>query len=146
MKTIKTIKLVTPELLGLAYAVRVTDMMIENGKEAIKMLGNSIKDQHEALCDANKGITMLFWKKLSDSEPLVMENTSALCYKGEDVCVEIYDEKLDGGECECDECESMDNVESDEIESILGKLGLETSDEHVERLADDIKNKRGGMA
>ena len=138
MKKIKTIQLVNPDLLGLAYAIRVTDAMVEHGKEAVKAMGDAGKVKHEALCDANQGITMLFWARMADSEPLVMKNTSALCYKGDDVCVEIYDEKLR----DCDECED----DSVDLESILKDSGLESADEHVERLADDIKNKRGGLA
>ena len=138
MKAIKTIKLVNPELIGLAYAVRVTDAMIEQGKKAVKLVGDAVRGQHEALCGANEGITMLFWARMADSEPLVMKNTSALCYKGDDVCVEIYDEKLR----DCDECDDG----AVDLESILKDSGLESADEHVERLADDIKNKRGGLA
>ena len=138
MKTIKTTKLVNPELLGLAYAVRVTDAMVEHGKEAIKVLGDSVQDKHDALCYAKEGITMLFWSKMADAEPLVKENTSALCYKGDDVSVEIYDKKLT--DCDGSGDDSVD------LKSILENSGLESADEHVERLADDIKNKRGGIA
>jgi len=148
MKKIKTIKLVNPELLGLAYAVRVTDAMVEHGKEAIKVIGDAVKDKHEAICDANQGITMLFWKRMADAEPLVMENTSALHYKNDDVFLEIYDEPLE--DCEhCDDdddCEDECDDDSVDLESILKDSGLESADEHVERLADDIKKKRGGLA
>ena len=144
MKAIKTIKLVNPELLGLAYAIRVTDAMVENGKEAIKVIGDAIRDKHEALCDANQGITMLFWKRMANAEPLVMENTSALHYKNDDVFLEIYDEPLE----DCEHCDDDDECDDDsvDLESILKDNGIESADDHVERLADDIKNKRGGLA
>ena len=54
----------------------------------------------------------------------------------QDGTVEFYDEKCD--DCECDD--SMD------ISAMLKNSGLETSDDHVERLADDLRNKRGGQA
>ena len=144
MKKIKSTKLVNPELLGLAYAVRVTDAMVEHGKEAIKVLGDSVQDKHDALCYANEGITMLFWSKMADAEPLVKKNTSALHYKNDDVFLEIYDEPLE----DCEHCDDDDECDDDsvDLESILKDNGLESADEHVERLADDIKNKRGGLA
>ena len=144
MKKIKSTKLVNPELLGLAYAVRVTDAMVEHGKEAIKVLGDSVQDKHDALCYANEGITMLFWSKMADAEPLVKKNTSALHYKNDDVFLEIYDEPLEN----CEHCDDDDECDDDsvDLESILKDSGLESADEHVERLADDIKNKRGGLA
>ena len=55
--------------------------------------------------------------------------------------VKVYDEIL---EKNCDDCETDDD--STDISEMLKNSGLETSDDHVERLADDLRNKRGGQA
>ena len=60
--------------------------------------------------------------------------------------VRVLDEKR-SDECECDESEGEDNNSAGSIDDMLNGIeGLESADDHVERLADDLRNKRGGQA
>ena len=56
--------------------------------------------------------------------------------------VKVFGEKYDKTPENCDDC----NNESVGISDMLKENGLETSDDYVERLTDNLHNKKGGQA
>ena len=124
------------DLFALAHAVRQAKM---NAEVALKNIEDK-EDKTSLLCA--KSVELLsntlfhqFWERAHEmAGDEYIEHKATL--NMQDGTVEFYDEKCD--DCECDD--SMD------ISEMLKNSGLETSDDHVERLADDLRNKRGGQA
>ena len=139
MKVIKTIDVKSNEsLYRVACAMGELTIMRRLGKENGQEEPKPIKKSMDAIMDV---LTYKFQKVFIDEFPQYADNKMAVGEDSEGIQVKVYDEML---EEECDDCEPDDD--STDISEMLKNSGLETSDEHVERLADDIKNKRGGLA
>ena len=104
---------------------------LENGQKEPE----SIKQSMDAIMDV---LVYKFQKVFMDEFPKYANNKMAVGEGDDGITVKVFDELLEN----CDDCDN----DSVDLESILKDSGLETSDDHVERLADDIKNKRGGLA
>ena len=95
----------------------------------------SIEQSMDAIMDV---LVYKFQQLFMDEFPKYANNKMALGGNSDDITVKVFDELLEG----CDDCDD----DSIDIPEMLKNSGLETSDDHVERLANDIKNKRGGLA
>ena len=136
MKTIKIIDVKSNDsLYRVACAMGELTLMRRLGAEAGEKEPNAIKHSMEAIMDV---LMYKFQKVFMDEFPKYAGNRMSLGEDGDGIKVKVYDELLE----DFDDCED----DSVDLESILKDSGLETSDDHVERLADDIKNKRGGLA
>ena len=142
MKTIKIIDVKSNDsLYRVACAMGELTLMRRLGKEEGKEEPKPIKMSMDAIMDV---LVYKFQMVFMDEFPKYAKNRMALGEDGDGIKVKVYDELLEDydGECEHGECED----DSVDLESILKDSGLESADEHVERLADDIKKKRGGIA
>ena len=145
MKTIKIIDVKSNDsLYRVACAMGELTLMRRLGKENGQEEPKPIKMSMDSIMDV---LTYKFQMVFMDEFPKYAKNRMALGEDGDGIKVKVYDELLEDydGECEHDECDD-DSDDSVDLESILKDSGLESADEHVERLADDIKNKRGGLA
>ena len=150
MKTIKIIDVKSNEsLYRVACAMGELTIMRKIGLEHGAKEPKPIEQSMNAIMDV---LVYKFQKVFMDEFPKYAGNRMALGEDGDGIKVKVYDELLEDydGECEHDECdddsEYDDSDDSVDLESILKDSGLESADEHVERLADDIKNRRGGLA
>ena len=103
---------------------------LENGQKEPK----PIKLSMDAIMDV---LVYKFQQLFMDEFPKYANNKMAVGEDADGITIKVFDELL---EEDCCDDESVD------LDSILKDSGLETSDDYVDRLADDIKNKRGGMA
>ena len=76
--------------------------------------------------------------------PKYADNKMALRGNPNGNFIEISAEKLENCDEEA-ECEH-DNSAGSLDDMLKGIEGIESADDHVERLADDLRNKRGGQA
>ena len=150
MKIIKTIDVKSNDsLYRVACAMGELTLMRRLGKENGQEEPKPIKMSMDSIMDV---LIYKFQMVFMDEFPKYAKNRMALGEDGDGIKVKVYDELLEDydGECEHDECdddsEYDDSDDSVDLESILKDSGLESADEHVERLADDIKKKRGGIA
>ena len=148
MKTIKIIDVKSNDsLYRVACAMGELTLMRRLGKEEGKEEPKPIKMSMDAIMDV---LMYKFQVVFMDEFPKYAKNRMALSEDGDGIKVKVYDELLEDydGDCEHDECDDDSEYDDDsvDLESILKDNGLESADEHVERLADDIKNKRGGLA
>ena len=136
MKIIKTIDVKSNEsLFRVASAISELTLMRQLGLENGQKEPESIKQSMDAIMDV---LVYKFQKVFMDEFPKYANNKMAVGEGDDGITVKVFDELLEN----CDDCDN----DSVDLESILKDSGLETSDDHVERLADDIKNKRGGLA
>jgi len=138
-KIIKTIDVKSYDsLFRVASALGELTLMrkiaLENGAEEPKPIKHSMDAIMEVL-------TYKFQRVFMDEFPEYADNKMAVGEDSDGIKVKVYDEIL---EKNCDDCETDDD--STDISEMLKNSGLETSDDHVERLADDLRNKRGGQA
>ena len=147
MKTIKIIDVKSNDsLYRVACAMGELTLMRRLGKANGQEEPKPIKVSMDSIMDV---LTYKFQMVFMDEFPKYAKNRMALGEDGDGIKVKVYDELLEDYDDDCDECdECEDDCEDDcvDLESILKDSGLESADEHVERLADDIKNKRGGLA
>ena len=138
-KIIETIDIKSNEsLFRIASAMSEFQIMRKcNLDEGIKE-PKSIKFAMDAIIDI---LTYKFQQVFIDEFPKYAKNKMSFGEDSEGLKVRVFDEHYD-------DCENSDdcNNESVGISDMLKESGLETSDDHVERLADDLKNKRGGLA
>ena len=106
-------------------------LALENGQKEPE----PIKDTMDAIMDV---LVYKFQQLFMDEFPKYANNKMAVGEGDDGITVKVFDELLEN----CDDCDD-DTID---IPEMLKNSGLETSDDHVERLADDIKNKRGGLA
>ena len=107
---------------------------LEHGEKEPKPIEQSMN----AIMDV---LVYKFQKVFMDEFPKYANNRMALGEDGDGIKVKVYDELLE----DFDDCDDYED-DSVDLESILKDSGLESADDHVERLANDIKNKRGGLA
>lgn len=132
------IQITDNELIGLAFALRITTSIKERSEEAFKSIGDSVKAEHKAVCNTLDIIETLFWHGVRDFYPQINDYKSAMCFDDDDnVFIKISDNKHENSN-KCDEVANLD--------SLLDSIGLETADEHVERLANDLRKGKGGQA
>ena len=143
MKKIKIIDVKSNESLyrvasALGELTLMRKIALDNGAEEPK----PIKRSMDAIMDV---LTYKFQKVFIDEFPQYADNKMTVGEDSDGIKVKVYDEILEEGcdDCECDDCECDDSMD---ISEMLKNSGLETSDDHVERLADDLRNKRGGRA
>ena len=105
------------------------------GSEAGQKEPKSIKLSMDAIMDV---LVSKFQWVFMDEFPKYANNKMAVGEGDDGITVKVFDELLEN----CDDCDD-DTID---IPEMLKNSGLETSDDHVDRLADDIKNKRGGLA
>ena len=122
-------------LFRVASAISELTLMRQLGLENGQKEPESIKQSMDAIMDV---LVYKFQKVFMDEFPKYANNKMAVGEGDDGITVKVFDELLEN----CDDCDN----DSVDLESILKDSGLETSDDHVERLADDIKNKRGGLA
>ena len=122
-------------LFRVASAISELTLMRQLGLENGQKEPESIKQSMDAIMDV---LVYKFQKVFMDEFPKYANNKMVVGEGGDGITVKVFDELLEN----CDDCDN----DSVDLESILKDSGLETSDDHVERLADDIKNKRGGLA
>ena len=118
-----------------ATALGEISLMRRLGSEAGQKEPKPIKQSMDAIMDV---LVYKFQKVFMDEFPKYANNKMAVGEGDDGITVKVFDELLEN----CDDCDN----DSVDLEAILKDSGLETSDDHVERLADDIKNKRGGLA
>ena len=133
------------KLFALAHALRQADMNAECAKKSLEK-----KDDTEALCVV-RSVQLLanslfsqFWDIAHEMAGDEFVKNKAMLNM-QDGIVEFYDEKLEDCECDEPECEA-DNSAGSLDDMLKGIEGIESADDHVERLADDLRNKRGGQA
>jgi len=135
-KVIKTIDLKNnTNLLGIACAMKEFSIMREIGIEDGSEEPKSIKFAMDAILDL---LRFKFQQIFVADFSQYAENKFALGEDDDGIKVRVFAEKYDNCDDETDETVG--------IADILKNNGLETSDDHVERLANDLKNKRGGLA
>jgi len=146
MNVLKTIT-VTPELSFFNVASAIGEIRI------MRMIaledGNKEPKPIEMAMDAIMEVLGYKFRKLFQSEfPQYANNKIQAGGNCERMEIRVLDEKCDEPDDydDCDDCREMDEDDSMDISEILKNSGLETSDDHVERLADDLRNKRGGKA
>ena len=137
-KIIKTIAVKSYDSLyrvasALGELKMMRELALDNGAEEPE----PIKQSMDAIMDV---LTYKFQRVFIDEFPEYADNKMAVGEDSDGIKVKVYDEMLEDG---CDDCECDDSMD---ISDMLKDSGLETSDDHVERLADDLRNKRGGQA
>ena len=133
---IKTIDVKSCEsLYRVATAIGEITLMrktaLKNGAEEPE----SIKESMDVIMDVL--VSKFQWVFVNEF-PKYANNKMAVGEGDDGIMVTVYDELYEN----CDDCDD----DSMDISEMLKNSGLETSDDHVDRLADDIKNKRGGLA
>ena len=133
---IKTIDLRdNSDLLGIACAMREISIMRKCGRD-------SGKEEPEPIKYAMDSIMELLHYKLQhifiEDFSQYAENKFAIGEDSDGIKITVFDEKYDDAPEKCDD--------SVNISDMLKNSGLETSDDHVERLANDLRNKKGGLA
>ena len=136
-------------LYRVATALGEITLMRRLGSEAGQKEPKPIKQSMDAIMDV---LVYKFQQLFMDEFPKYANNKMAVGENDDGITVTVFDELLEE-DC-CDECSNIlyeDGTckycrDSVDLESILKDSGLETSDDYVERLANDIKNKRGGLA
>ena len=126
-------------LYGMAISMRQADMLVETGKEN----GAPSADLKMASFFANI-FKRAFWDTVDDVFPEYKDNLMGLRGSIESgLKIEVFNEKLN---CDgCDECEKCDN-DIIGIADMLKENNIETADDFVDRLADQIEKKSGGIA
>ena len=131
-------------LLGMAMAMAEIGRMVSFGKECEEIPTDEL-DMLEALENV---ILRNFWNKVNTDFPKYAENLMRIHGdRCEDtVVIQIFDEKLsdESDDHKCDDHECDESVSLDDM--LKGIDGLESADDYVERLADDLRNKKGGQA
>ena len=122
-------------LYRVATAISELTLMRRLGSEAGQKEPKSIKLSMDAIMDV---LVYKFQQLFMDEFPKYANNKMAVGEGDDGITVKVFDELLEN----CDDCDD-DTID---IPEMLKNSGLETSDDHVERLANDIKNKRGGLA
>ena len=119
-------------LLRVASAMSEFQLMRKIGLERGEKEPESIKFAMDAILDV---LSYKFQQIFVDEFPKYEDNKISLDFRN--LQVSVFVEKYN----DVENCEKpMD------ISEMLKNSGLETSDDHVERLADDLRNKRGGQA
>ena len=122
-------------LYRVATALGEISLMRRLGSEAGQKEPKPIKHSMDAIMDV---LVYKFQQLFMDEFPKYANNKMAVGEGDDGITVKVFDELLEN----CDDCDD-DTID---IPDMLKNSGLETSDDHVDRLADDIKNKRGGLA
>ena len=119
-------------LLRVASAMSEFQLMRKIGLERGEKEPESIKFAMDAILDV---LSYKFQQIFVDEFPKYEDNKISLDFRN--LQVSVFVEKYN----DVENCEKpMD------ISEMLKNSGLETSDDHVERLADDLRNKKGGLA
>ena len=119
-------------LLRVASAMSEFQLMRKIGLERGEKEPESIKFAMDAILEV---LSYKFQQIFVDEFPKYEDNKISLDFRN--LQVSVFVEKYN----DVENCEKpMD------ISEMLKNSGLETSDDHVERLADDLRNKKGGLA
>tara|TARA_Y100000034_G_scaffold35713_1_gene43830 strand:- start:390 stop:821 length:432 start_codon:yes stop_codon:yes gene_type:complete len=143
MNVIKTIDLKNNTvLLGIACAMKEFSIMRKVGVENGAKEPESIKFAMDSIMELlHYKLQQIFIEDYSQ----YAENKFAIGEDSEGIKIRVFAEKYDNSpENTPTDCENDDD--SMDISELLKDSGLETSDDHVERLADDLRNKKGGVA
>ena len=147
-KIIHTINL-SRELHALAFAWTQSQ---NNFDEAMKSAQESFPDVDDCPVEIRASLTAMgalqaslqsqFWSAVEEILPDKYSDNIQQCNPAKGT-VRVLDEKR-SDECEGNKSEGDDSVS---LEDMLGNIdGLESADDYVERLADDLRNKKGGQA
>ena len=146
MKIIKTIDLKeNTDLFGIACAMKEFSLMRKLGLQDGTEEPKSIKFAMDSIMEL---LHYKFQQIFIDAFSQYSENKFEIGEDSEGVKVLVFDEKYDNQPENCDECEECEECDEEivDIADMLKDAGLDTADEFVERLADEIKNKSGGQA
>ena len=139
MNVIKTIKITAD--LSLFSVVSAMDEIILLRKTAEDSGCEEPKPIKMAMESIIQVLSYKFHTMFRDEFPEYANNQMALRGNSKGNFIDISDEKLENMPDDCD-----DGDDDGEFSDLLKNAGLETSDDHVDRLADDLRNKRGGQA
>ena len=126
-------------LYRVASAIGELTLMRKIGLENGEKEPPPIKQSMDAIMDV---LVYKFQKVFIEEFPKYANNKMTVGEGDDGIKVKVFDELYE----DCDNCGDDCGDDSMDIYEILRNSGLETSDDHVERLANDIKNKRGGLA
>ena len=133
------------ELLGIACAMKEFSIMRKCGVADGAKEPKPIKYAMDAIMELlHYKLQQIFIEDYSQ----YAENKFAIGEDSDGIKLRVFDEKYDNPPEKCDECEECDECDEEiiGISDMLKDAGLDTADEFVERLADEIKNKSGGQA
>ena len=140
MKIIKTIDLKeNTDLFGIACAMKEFSLMRKLGLQDGTEEPKSIKFAMDSIMEL---LHYKFQQIFIDDYSQFAENQFAIGQDDDGIKIRVFAEKYDNRSEIPKDC----NNESVGISDMLKDSGLETTDDHIERLADDLKNKRGGQA
>ena len=140
MKIIKTIALKeNTDLFGIACAMKEISLMRKLGLQDGTEEPKSIKFAMDSIMEL---LHYKFQQIFIDDYSQFAENQFAIGQDDDGIKIRVFAEKYDNRSEIPKDC----NNESVGISDMLKDSGLETTDDHIERLADDLKNKRGGQA
>ena len=132
-------------LLGIACAMKEFSIMRECGVADGAKEPKPIKFALDAIMELlHYKLQQIFVEDYSQ----YAENKFAIGEDSDGIKIKVFDEKYDNQPENCDDCDECEDCDDEiiGISDMLKDAGLDTADEFVERLADEIKNKSGGQA
>ena len=143
MKVIKKIDLREHcNLLMVAGTIRELMLMRKICKSQGHEMPEQIKDAMNAIMDV---VSHKFQSVFRDEFPKYSENKMELGESSGIPMVKVFDEQYDNSD-NVVTVVADDNSAGGINDMLDGIEGLESADDHVERLANDLRNKKGGQA